>query len=157
MCSERYFFTYKTLIGDVTIASENNKITKVDFCDKFDFPIKRMNTDLLQITANQIEEYLKGDRKTFDVPIMLKGTDFQKKVWSELCLIPYGETRSYKQIAENIGNFKAFRAVGMANNKNPIMILIPCHRVIGSNGSLVGYAKGLEVKKRLLDLEKFYK
>ena len=157
MCSERYFFTYKTLIGDVIIASENNKITKVDFCNKFDFPIKRMNTDLLQLTANQIEEYLKGDRKTFDVPIMLKGTDFQKKVWSELCLIPYSETRSYKQIAESIGNFKAFRAVGMANNKNPIMILIPCHRVIGSNGSLVGYAKGLEVKKRLLDLEKFYK
>ncbi len=87
------------------------------------------------------------------MPLNPNGTVFQKKVWNALCNIPYGETRSYKQVAEAVGNNKASRAVGMANNKNPIMIVIPCHRVIGSNGSLVGYAGGLDIKEKLLFLE----
>ncbi len=102
----------------------------------------------------EINEYLNGKRKIFSFKYELRGTSFQKKVWKALCEIPYGETRTYKEVATQIGNEKASRAVGMANNKNPIMITIPCHRVIGSNNKLVGYAGGLEMKKYLLDMEK---
>ena len=102
----------------------------------------------------QLDEYFAGIRKEFDIPIKLEGTDFQIKVWKELLKIPYGETCTYLDIAKHIGNPKAYRAVGMANNKNKIMIIIPCHRVIGSNKKLVGYAGGLDVKEKLLKLEK---
>ena len=102
----------------------------------------------------QISAYFKGERKEFDFPYALNGTEFQKKVWRALTEIPYGETRSYQQIAEAAGNKKAARAVGMANNKNPIMIVVPCHRVIGANGKLVGYGGGLAMKEALLALEK---
>jgi len=101
----------------------------------------------------QIREYLDGKRKTFDFPYEFCGTEFQKKVWNALCAIPYGETCTYKDIATAIGNPKASRAVGMANNKNPITIAVPCHRVIGASGKLVGYAGGLEMKKALIELE----
>ncbi|MGB4439469.1 MAG: methylated-DNA--[protein]-cysteine S-methyltransferase, partial [Sedimentibacter sp.] len=111
-------------------------------------------TKLINNASNQLNEYLNGIRTAFDLPLNPEGTEFQKKVWTALCEIPYGETRSYKQIAEAAGNSKASRAVGMANNKNPIMIFIPCHRVIGANGSLVGYAGGLDMKEKLLALEK---
>ncbi|MDO4617879.1 MAG: methylated-DNA--[protein]-cysteine S-methyltransferase [Lachnospiraceae bacterium] len=102
----------------------------------------------------QVNEYLAGQRMSFDFGYRLAGTEFQKKVWEELCRIPYGETRSYKEIAEAIGNPGAGRAVGMANNKNPLLLVIPCHRVIGADGSLTGYAGGLAMKKYLLELEK---
>ena len=102
----------------------------------------------------QLLEYFSGARKSFDVPLSIQGSDFQKKVWSALQSIPYGETRTYQQIARMADNPKASRAVGMANNRNPIHVLIPCHRVIGKNGSLVGYAGGIERKQRLLDLER---
>jgi len=102
---------------------------------------------------SQIKEYLNGERTVFDFPYEMKGTEFQKKVWSALCEIPYGQTRSYKEIAEKVGSPKAYRAVGMANNKNPISIAVPCHRVVGSNGKLVGYAGGLDMKQYLLELE----
>ena len=95
-----------------------------------------------------------GQRKEFDIPLAPQGTDFQKKVWKALQNINYGTTASYKEIAQKINNPKAVRAVGMANNQNPIAIIIPCHRVIGSNGKLVGYAGGLELKQKLLELEK---
>ena len=101
-----------------------------------------------------MSEYLKGERKEFDLPLNPKGTDFQKRVWRALCDIPYGEMRSYKQIAKAVGNSKAVRAVGMANNRNPITIVVPCHRVIGADGKLVGYGGGLEMKEFLLRLEK---
>ncbi|MDF2617091.1 MAG: Methylated-DNA--protein-cysteine methyltransferase [Sedimentibacter sp.] len=117
--------------------------------------VAEMNeTNLLRNAALQLNEYLEGKRNSFDLPLNPKGTEFQKKVWAALCDIPYGETRSYKQIAESVGNPKACRAVGMANNKNPIMIFIPCHRVVGSDGSLTGYAGGLDMKEKLLSLEK---
>lgn len=103
--------------------------------------------------AKQLEEYFDGKSIQFDVPLCIRGTSFQKKVWTELLNIPYGETRSYGEIAKAIGNPKASRAVGMANNRNPISIIIPCHRVIGSKGKLVGYGGGLEMKEKLLDLE----
>ena len=113
------------------------------------------NKDKLCVDAiQQLEEYLSGKRKVFDLPLKVEGTAFQKKVWKALCSIAYGETRSYKEIAIQIGNEKACRAVGMANNKNPIGILIPCHRVIGTNHKLVGYAGGLDKKEFLLKLEK---
>lgn len=101
----------------------------------------------------QIEEYLTGDRNDIDVKHKLIGTEFQKRVWNALLEIPYGETRTYKEIAEIIGCSGGSRAVGMANNKNPLMIIIPCHRVIGSDGRLVGYAGGIEMKKALLMVE----
>lgn len=109
---------------------------------------------LSELAALQLAEYFAGKRKSFDLPLEMLGTDFQKKVWAALAEIPYGETRSYKDIAERIGNAKACRAVGGANNKNPISIIIPCHRVIGAGGSLVGYGGGLDNKTLLLELER---
>jgi O-6-methylguanine DNA methyltransferase len=103
--------------------------------------------------ARQLEEYFSGRRRRFDLPLDLRGTDFQKRCWQELLKIPYGETRSYAQIAQAIGNPAAVRAVGLANGQNPIAIIVPCHRVIGSDGSLTGYGGGLEVKRKLLELE----
>jgi methylated-DNA-[protein]-cysteine S-methyltransferase len=106
-----------------------------------------------QAARQQLEEYFGGKRTDFDLPIDLYGTPFQKAVWTELTRIPYGETRSYKEIALAIGAVKAVRAIGGANNRNPIPIVIPCHRVIGSNGALVGYGGGLPIKEYLLRLE----
>ena len=100
-----------------------------------------------------MQEYLNGKRKNFDIPIKLNGTQFQKRVWQALTSIPYGKIVTYKDIANLIGNKNAQRAVGMANNKNPIVIIIPCHRVIGANRNLTGYSGGLEVKKKLLKIE----
>lgn len=110
-------------------------------------------TPLIRKTYEQLCEYFDGKRKTFDLPLKIEGTPFQKKVWQALTEIPYGETRTYKEIACAVGNEKACRAVGLANNKNPIGIIVPCHRVVGSNGKLKGYAGGLEAKQFLLDLE----
>jgi methylated-DNA-[protein]-cysteine S-methyltransferase len=103
--------------------------------------------------ALQLEEYFAGRRRRFDLPLDLRGTDFQKRCWQELLKIPYGETRSYAAIARAIGNPAAVRAVGLANGQNPIAIIVPCHRVIGSDGSLTGYGGGLETKRKLLELE----
>jgi len=103
--------------------------------------------------ARQLAEYFAGRRRRFHLPLDLHGTDFQKRCWQELLKIPYGETRSYADIARAIGNPLAVRAVGLANGQNPVAIIVPCHRVIGSDGSLTGYGGGLEVKRRLLELE----
>lgn len=108
---------------------------------------------LNQAVQTELEEYFTGKRTRFDVPIVLFGTPFQKAVWNELTRIGYGETRSYKEIALAIGQAKAVRAIGGANNRNPIPIIVPCHRVIGSNGALVGYGGGLSIKEQLLALE----
>lgn len=102
----------------------------------------------------QIIEYLNGRRKSFSLPLDLRGTDFQKKVWNELIKIPYGETRTYKDIARSINVPQGYRAVGNALNKNPVLIVIPCHRVIGSDGKLTGFRGGLELKAKLLELER---
>lgn len=103
----------------------------------------------------QVNAYFRGERTTFDLPLQLYGTEFQKRVWQQLCHIPYGEVWSYKDVATAIGSPKAVRAVGGANNRNPISIIVPCHRVIGANRSLVGYGGGLDIKQRLLRLEGF--
>ena len=110
-------------------------------------------TELLSIATIQLDEYFQGKRTTFSLPFKLTGTPFQLAVWKELQNIPYGQTTSYKEIAQKINKPKAYRAVGMANNKNPLPIIIPCHRVIGSNGKLIGYAGGLKLKNYLLELE----
>ena len=111
-------------------------------------------TELLSVATIQLDEYFQGKRTTFSLPFKLTGTPFQLAVWKELQNIPYGQTTSYKEIAQKINKPKACRAVGMANNKNPLPIIIPCHRVIGSNGKLIGYAGGLKLKNYLLELEK---
>lgn len=110
--------------------------------------------DILLKAEMQLREYFDGNRKTFDLELDLTGTEFQKKVWMELLNIPYGETISYKEQATRVGNVKAIRAVGTTNGKNKISIIVPCHRVIGSNGSLTGYAGGLDKKQWLLEFEK---
>ena len=109
---------------------------------------------ILLETQKQLNEYFTGQRQIFDLPLDFEGTEFQQKVWQALLTIPFGETRSYKQIAEQIGNVKAVRAVGAANGKNPISIIAPCHRVVGANGKLVGFAGGLDNKDILLKIEK---
>lgn len=110
---------------------------------------------VLTETARQLDEYFAGRRRAFDLPLRAAGTPFQQRVWAALRAIPYGETRSYGQIAAAVGNPKASRAVGMANNRNPIMIVVPCHRVIGADGRMVGYAGGVWIKEYLLRLEGF--
>jgi methylated-DNA-[protein]-cysteine S-methyltransferase len=146
-------FVFQTKIGLVAIEDNGSEITDVNVISG-DQNFETNETSLLKNAAQQLNDYLEGKRNSFDLPLNPKGTEFQKKVWAALCDIPYGETRSYKQIAECVGNPKACRAVGMANNKNPIMIFIPCHRVVGSDGSLTGYAGGLDMKEKLLSLEK---
>ena len=149
---DKISYIYKTEIGKFQIIEEYGDIICVNI--NTDKNIREQESKLIRTTYLQIKEYLQEKRKEFDIPIKMYGTEFQKKVWKELQKIPYGETRSYKQIAENIGNSKACRAVGMANHNNPIAIIIPCHRVIGTNDKLVGYAGGIDIKQKLLNLEK---
>jgi methylated-DNA-[protein]-cysteine S-methyltransferase len=110
--------------------------------------------EILEKTRTQLDEYLRGRRREFDIPLLLVGTDFQKSVWNALLQVPYGATASYLQIARAIGKEKTVRAVGNACRANPIGIIVPCHRIIGSDGSLVGYYGGLSLKRRLLNLER---
>jgi methylated-DNA-[protein]-cysteine S-methyltransferase len=111
------------------------------------------DSEILEKTRKQVDEYLAGNRRQFDIPLLMIGTNFQRRVWNELINVPYGSTATYVQIARAIGNEKAVRAVGQANRANPIPMIVPCHRIIGSAGELVGYGGGLSVKKRLLKLE----
>lgn len=149
-----FYQEYDLKFGKMKIACNEEGITYIGMGCGVPEQTKRESTQLLDTAAQQLEEYFQGKRQVFDVPLSPIGTSFQQKVWEALCAIPYGETRSYKQIAEMVGNPKACRAVGMANNRNHILIIIPCHRVIGANGSLVGYGGGLELKEKLLELEK---
>ena len=143
-------YSYNTVIGKIFIAEKNGFITHVTFKD---IHAEQKEKELIKKTYLELTEYFNGERQIFDIPISPEGTPFQKIVWDELKKIPYGKTAAYKDIAKRIGNEKACRAVGMANNKNPIAIIIPCHRVIGSNGNLTGYAFGLNIKEKLLKLE----
>lgn len=147
----QYISYVNSQIGLIEIISNGIAVVSCGFvCCK-----KEGKTDKIsEKGAIQIQEYLLGKRKVFDLPLEMEGTPFQRKVWQTLCSIPYGETRTYKEIAIQIGNEKACRAVGMANHKNPIGIIVPCHRVIGANKKLVGYAGGLDKKEFLLKLEK---
>lgn len=147
-------FFYDSDIGKIGIAEDEGAITNIFFEKEEAVNFEVLETPLIKEAYKQLDEYLKGKRKTFDLPISASGTEFQQKVWKALINIPYGETRSYKDIAVAVGNEKACRAVGMANNRNPISIIIPCHRVIGKTGKLIGYGGGLPIKEHLLKLEK---
>ena len=148
-----FWHAYETGLGWLTIAADNRALAAIRFGKTLFARGENAPSGVADQAAKQLEEYAAGKRKQFDLPLEPAGTVFQKAVWQALCRIPYGETRSYKQIAEQVGSPAASRAVGMANNKNPIPIVVPCHRVVGSNGALVGYAGGLPFKQQLLDLE----
>lgn len=150
----KYVKMMDTKIGRINLIEEDNKIIEIRINKKVEDGIIKKDTPVLKETEKQLEEYFEGKRKTFDVPLNPKGTNFMKKVWTALQNIPYGEVKTYQQIAEEVENPKAARAVGMANHRNPIPIIIPCHRVIGSNSKLVGYALGMDMKKFLLEWEK---
>lgn len=146
-------FYYETEIGKIGIGEENGAITDLFFGEEEIPGASIKETGIIKEAAVQLNEYFKGKRKEFDLPVFTNGTIFQKLVWEALKTIPYGETRSYKDIAVQIGKAKACRAVGMANNRNPVAIIIPCHRVVGAKGHLVGYGGGLDIKKKLLEIE----
>lgn len=147
-------FYYKTDIGKIGIAENDGYITNLiyetELCTK---GFITNESEILKEANKQLQEYFSGKRKMFSLPLAPNGTEFMKKVWNRLIEIPYGKTQSYKEVAGGIGNPKACRAVGLANNKNPIPIIIPCHRVIGADGRLIGYGGGLEIKAYLLNLE----
>ncbi|GAB1857648.1 methylated-DNA--[protein]-cysteine S-methyltransferase [Flavobacteriaceae bacterium MHTCC 0001] len=158
---------YKTKIGEFILGSHNDKLCLLDYRYRkmrstIDNRIKKglnaeyveQDNNLLQKTRQQIDEYLIGQRTAFEIPLLTVGTDFQKQVWEALIHIKYGEIISYIDLARTIGDEKAVRAVASANGANAMSLIIPCHRIIGSNGDLVGYAGGLAVKQRLLNLEK---
>lgn len=146
-------YKYMLFYQDMYIIERNNRIYAITTEDIYDY--LEEETDLIKKAAKQLKEYYDGLRRDFDLPLDLQGTLFQLKVWNELLKIPYGQTRTYKQIAQAIGSPKAYRAVGNANNQNRIMVVVPCHRVIGSNGQMVGYAGGIEMKEMLLAIEDF--
>jgi methylated-DNA-[protein]-cysteine S-methyltransferase len=146
-------------IGEILIVSDGSHVTRVSMhAQKFAAQIETdwiENKDLppLRLAIEQLKSYFAGLLSEFDLPIAFRGTNFQNKVWQELTKIPFGETISYSELARRVGNPKASRAVGLANGKNPIAIIVPCHRVIGANGTLTGYGGGLDRKQKLLELE----
>ena len=146
-----YISYYKSPIGWIKIKATNEYIEAIEFTDKI-AEVSFQNS-ITKACGNQLNEYFLKKREKFELPVKLTGTVFQEKVWKELCNIPYGEITTYKEIARKIGNEKAFRAVGTAIGKNPIAILVPYHRVIGADGSMTGYAYGIQKKEMLLKLE----
>ncbi len=148
------FAVYPSRLGDIKITYTDEAITGIEVGASDYDSRESMPSALSESAIEQLNEYFTGKRKEFDLPLAPSGTLFQQKVWAQLREIPYGQTRSYKDIALAVGSPKGFRAIGWANNKNPIAIVIPCHRVIGADGSLVGYGGGLDMKQKLLDLEK---
>ena len=160
---------YKTSIGELILGSSNHKLCLLDYRyrkmrQRVDNRLKKglmadyieKDDSVLSQTRLQLKEYLNGNRHNFTIPLNMVGSDFQKSVWEALLKVPYGATSTYSTIAENINNINAVRAVANANGANCIGIIIPCHRIIGSNGELVGYAGGLSIKKKLLNLERNY-
>lgn len=151
-------YTYDSILGKISIAETDGCISHLHF--GADVPLADANvweSPLLREAITQLRAFLAGTLRSFDLPLKPVGTFFQHNVWQALCAIPYGETRSYGAVAAKIGKPKAARAVGLANNRNPIAIIVPCHRVIGTNGRLVGYAGGLGIKEQLLDIESRHK
>lgn len=137
----------------LTLTADDNNLLRIDFGAQRPANAIEKATPILTLAAQQLEEYFHGLRRDFSIPVKANGTQFQQQVWQVLTHIPYGMTHTYKELAEAIGKPKASRAVGNACNRNPLPIVIPCHRVIGSSGSLTGYAGGLELKAMLLKME----
>ena len=142
-----------TPMGPLTVGSTDRGIASIHFGNSVPRDAVA-DSSLSRETAEQLAEYFQGKRTQFELPLDVEGTPFQKAVWNELLRIPYGETRSYGDIAKAIGKPNAARAVGMANHENPIAVVIPCHRVVGRDGSLTGYAGGLQLKAQLLSIER---
>lgn len=155
-----YYTRFNTRFCEIILVGDELGLTHLHLNTgqgKRNFEISKewiLNRDFFTQTINQIEEYFSRERKEFNVKLNPKGTNYQKKVWNELSKIPYGAVYTYKDIAIKVGNEKASRAVGMANSKNPIPIIIPCHRVIGANGKLTGFAHGIIIKEKLINLER---
>ncbi len=150
-----FLYHYPSEFGRFSLVATDSALTHFFFegeAPRFD--TTEQETPLLQQAGLQLAQYMRGERKQFSLPLALNGSDFFQRAWQALVAIPYGETRSYGQIAAAIGNAKACRAVGLANNRNPLPIFIPCHRVIGSNQKLTGYRGGLPLKQHLLELER---
>jgi methylated-DNA-[protein]-cysteine S-methyltransferase len=148
-----YFFSTTTAVGNITIYANANAVARLCFGGCAAFEATRAETEIIAAAFTQLGEYLAGLRKTFDLKLEYAGTDFQMETWSQLEKIPYGETRSYKEIACAVNNPKSSIAVGQACHRNPIPIFIPCHRVIGSSGNITGYGGGIALKKKLLKIE----
>ncbi|MDD3248306.1 MAG: methylated-DNA--[protein]-cysteine S-methyltransferase [Methanosarcina sp.] len=152
-----YYTTFESPIGPLLLAGDEEGLKYLNIRKgkkKIEVPDDWVeNEDFFSEISRQLEAYFAGQLKAFEVKLAPEGTEFHKSVWRALCEIPYGETRTYKEIAISVGKPKAYRAVGLANNRNPISIIVPCHRVIGTNGKLTGYASGLDVKEFLLRLE----
>ncbi|GGL51337.1 methylated-DNA--[protein]-cysteine S-methyltransferase [Sporolactobacillus putidus] len=154
--NQRYKLDYESPIGVMELISTEDAVCSITFSERTK-PLNLRKKDTPAVLTDcykELDEYFKGTRRKFSVPFLFEGTDFQKKVWTALTKIPYAETCSYKDIAASIGNEKAVRAVGMTNGKNKISIIVPCHRVIGANGKLTGYAGGLWRKEWLLEHER---
>jgi len=155
-----YSKTIWSPVGELTLVADDRGLAAIlwenDSPDRVRIGalMEKADHPILVETERQLAEYFAGERRAFDVPLSFAGTDFQKRVWAALLAIPFGETRSYGEIADQLGNPGASRAVGAANGRNPISIIAPCHRVVGSNGKLTGFAGGLEAKAYLLDLER---
>jgi len=153
----RQFRSIDSPVGLLTLAGNDGRLMHLRMVDQTHEPSHegwKRDDDAFPDAVEQLEAYFAGDRTDFELDLDLVGTQFQRRVWTALQTIPYGETRSYGEIARQIGSPDAFRAVGLANGHNPIGIIVPCHRVIGSNGSLTGYGGGLDRKRALLELEK---
>ncbi len=148
-------------IGPLTLMAHDGVLTHLVMEDQAHAtdtpPGSRRDDDAFDEVRTQLDQYFAGTRTRFDVPMRLGGTDFQRQVWAQLCAIPYGETISYGELARRVGNPKASRAVGLANGRNPVAVIVPCHRVIAADGSLGGYGGGLERKTHLLDLERAHR
>lgn len=158
---------HETKVGEIILGSFRGKLCLLSFRGRemktgvddrirnaLNAELVEQDDEVLTETSRQLDEYLEGQRREFDIPVLMVGTDFQKSVWNVLMKVPYGDTSTYSQVARDVGNERAVRAVGNANAANPISIIVPCHRIIGSDGQLVGYGGGLSIKRRLLELER---
>ncbi len=155
MVNDMFYSTMESPIGTLYLIGTKDYLCQIKIhCPK---EITRQDLPLFQEAQRQLKEYFSGKRKVFKLPIFFQGTPFQEKVWRSLLNIPYGSTKSYQEIAQEIGNEKAVRAVGGAVHRNPLPLILPCHRVIGKNGSLVGFGLGLSTKKWLLEHERLEK
>jgi methylated-DNA-[protein]-cysteine S-methyltransferase len=145
----------ETPIGTLRICSNGSAVTELNLAGQYEAEATLTNDEdaILKQAASQLSEYFAGKRQVFDLPLAPQGTDFQQSVWNILATIPYGELRSYSDVALQVGKPNAVRAVGAANGKNPLPIIVPCHRVIGRDGSLTGFSGGIETKSRLLQME----
>jgi O-6-methylguanine DNA methyltransferase len=154
-----FYLRTSSPVGPLFLAASPKGLVRLEFETR----VQNLNPKIIQLQESrkvlapyldQLDEYFAGQRREFSIPLDLRGTDFQLQCWRALLDIPYGETRSYRDLAQAIGHPNAFRAVGMSNNRNPIAIVVPCHRVIAADGSLCGYGGGLDIKRKLLDLER---